>query len=519
MSDTQQLPISIQPVISYPLEAEVGKTYLMEIDIKQTDDFEKWTYEEEEYPIYCRVDTYSYSREDITPLFKIKHIGEPAVVLHRFGGTYGAAKFLLTSAPKKMTGEIRVTLVSSWGVPFKRLRLKNVSITQEGNTNENKIVDYVYISQTVLLVKKLLPYESAEDLNSVLDFISKRHSEGRDTSEEDVTELFHKPKGDDGTFYLLENLQLLEVLVITASGKAPGTVRYDLSPSYLNQYSPKLYPPPDGDEFDERLQQLYSGQRELLDLIRQRNQGSIPFWQIYLFMSAVESGSYSLMRYVSSKMGCSRNQRQQDTSLEDAAPLFFTHPEGGDIATYRRLENLRLLSFLSITEVGTSRETLRYNLSLKYQKYMAYLQLENYLKNRQWKEADEETYRLMIQTVGKEVEQLFDREEIENFPCEDLRIIDQLWLKYSSGHFGFSVQKNIWLECDSPREYGEDWNKFGFRVGWRKGEEWIDYNSFTFDLSAAPKGQLPASGWWARRGESIIRIRVGLFSRAKTCNL
>ncbi len=138
MSSPETFPISIQPVISYPRQAEVRKIYLMEIDIKQTDDFEKWTYDEEEYPIYCRVDTYSYSRKDITPLFKIQPIGEPAVVLHRFGGTYGAAKFLLTAAPKEMRGEIRITLVSSWGVTLKRLPLKNVSVFQEGNINNNK---------------------------------------------------------------------------------------------------------------------------------------------------------------------------------------------------------------------------------------------------------------------------------------------------------------------------------------------------------------------------------------------
>lgn len=33
---------------------------------------------------------------------------------------------------------------------------------------------------------------------------------------------------------------------------------------------------------------------------------SIPLWQIYLFTWAIESGAYSLMRYVSSKVGCSR---------------------------------------------------------------------------------------------------------------------------------------------------------------------------------------------------------------------
>ncbi|NEO05622.1 tetratricopeptide repeat protein [Moorena sp. SIO3I8] len=43
--------------------------------------------------------------------------------------------------------------------------------------------------------------------------------------------------------------------------------------------------------------------------------GSIPFWQIYLFMWAVESQSYSLMRYVSSKVGCSRSP-SKETVLE-----------------------------------------------------------------------------------------------------------------------------------------------------------------------------------------------------------
>ncbi|MGK7929454.1 MAG: SUMF1/EgtB/PvdO family nonheme iron enzyme [Spirulina sp.] len=200
--------------------------------------------------------------------------------------------------------------------------------------NEGAEQDFInYLRKIFNRVKllELLPYESAEDLDSVLEFISKRNLESRDTSEEDVSSLWNKPKGDDGTFYLLENLRLLDVLVMTASGKGAGTVRYDLSPSYLNQNSPRRYPPPDGDEFDERLQQLPPGQRDLLDLIKQRS------------------------------------ELKQDTSLADAA-VRFNHPED----TYRRLENLRLLGFLSITDLGTSRETISYNLSQKYQKYLGF---------------------------------------------------------------------------------------------------------------------------------------------------
>jgi len=123
MSDFQQPPLSVQPVISYPREAQVGKTYLMTIDLEPSGD--EWHYEEEEYPIYCMLET--------SPLFSNKPVGEPAVVLHRFGGSYGAAKFLLTAAQEEMEGEIKVTLVNGWGVPVRVITLDDVKIRQEVN--------------------------------------------------------------------------------------------------------------------------------------------------------------------------------------------------------------------------------------------------------------------------------------------------------------------------------------------------------------------------------------------------
>jgi len=38
--------------------------------------------------------------------------------------------------------------------------------------------------------------------------------------------------------------------------------------------------------------------------------------------------------------------------------------------------------------------------------------------------------------------------DISEIPATDLRTIDQLWVKYSSGKFGFSVQKQIWYEVN-----------------------------------------------------------------------
>ncbi|NJO80608.1 MAG: GUN4 domain-containing protein [Cyanobacteria bacterium RM1_2_2] len=152
-----------------------------------------------------------------------------------------------------------------------------------------------------------------------------------------------------------------------------------------------------------------------------------------------------------------------------------------------------------------------------------YQQLEELLKAQQWREADEETYRLMITTVGKEDGQCFDRGDLENFPCEDLRTIDQLWVKYSNGKWGFSVQKRIWQECGSPIGTDGNWKKFADRVGWRKQGGWVHCLNLTFDLQKSPRGEFPSVClvFWAVSwdGERVGYMLPNLFSRAETCEL
>lgn len=128
---------------------------------------------------------------------------------------------------------------------------------------------------------------------------------------------------------------------------------------------------------------------------------------------------------------------------------------------------------------------------------LRYAKLEEYLKNEQWKEADEETYRLMITTVGKIEGDWFEAEELSNFPCDELQAIDDLWVKYSNGRFGFSVQKQIYVECgvkpDGAYPGDDIWEKFGDRVGWCKEGKWLSYPQLRFDVSfSSPKGNLPA---------------------------
>ncbi|NCR59844.1 MAG: hypothetical protein GPJ01_19725 [Microcystis aeruginosa LL13-06] len=105
--------------------------------------------------------------------------------------------------------------------------------------------------------------------------------------------------------------------------------------------------------------------------------------------------------------------------------------------------------------------------------------------------------------------------DIDNFPCEDLRTIDQLWVKYSGGRFGFSVQAKIYRELGGTRQYNERvWNAFGDRVGWRVNKSWIYYR-VTLDLKA-PLGHLPVTWceWWGGRLEVS-----SLASRLVKCNI
>jgi len=128
---------------------------------------------------------------------------------------------------------------------------------------------------------------------------------------------------------------------------------------------------------------------------------------------------------------------------------------------------------------------------LRSERGIDYTKLRDLLAARKWKEADQETYSVMCQLSGRERSKEITDEDMSNFPCTDLRTIDSLWLKYSTGHFGFNVQKEIFLEIGGRLDGNLDmeaWEKFGDRVGWRVGERWE--MTTAFDLQS-PRGHLP----------------------------
>lgn len=138
-----------------------------------------------------------------------------------------------------------------------------------------------------------------------------------------------------------------------------------------------------------------------------------------------------------------------------------------------------------------------------------YRQLDRLLASGKWKEADEETEEKIGELNWTAIEKFLKRAPasyIDRFSCEDVRTIDQLWVKYSNGRFGFSVQKRIYESVGGTREhdkiYDEKiWDAFADRVGWRVNNTWLDHNDLKFNTKA-PQGYLPSQGWFEILGLS-----------------
>ena len=73
-----------------------------------------------------------------------------------------------------------------------------------------------------------------------------------------------------------------------------------------------------------------------------------------------------------------------------------------------------------------------------------YTKLRDLLAASQWPEADNETGAVMLKISRRVTAGWLREEDITEFPCPDLNTIDCLWMKYSQGRFGFSVQSRIW---------------------------------------------------------------------------
>ncbi len=145
-------------------------------------------------------------------------------------------------------------------------------------------------------------------------------------------------------------------------------------------------------------------------------------------------------------------------------------------------------------------------------------QLETLLESGKWEEANKKTMTI-VRDIYNEINETFipegkhlDSKGFQKFPCDNLNKIDELWKKYSDEKFGFSVQKDIYLNAggnldDSPQGYPdparpearpeeEVSEEFSSTIEW---ENFDNPNIKFNDFDNAPKGHLPY--WYKELGQ------------------
>ena len=130
-----------------------------------------------------------------------------------------------------------------------------------------------------------------------------------------------------------------------------------------------------------------------------------------------------------------------------------------------------------------------------------YTKLRDYLSIKKWKEADQETWALLCQSLSMTVGSQLEISQIDQLPCEDLQIVDRLWMQYSQGRFGFSIQKQIYESVKG------DYVRFCDRINWPTYNSTTASGQFKFSYKSPP-GHLPSRSWvggvhWLRHMDAM----------------
>ena len=116
-----------------------------------------------------------------------------------------------------------------------------------------------------------------------------------------------------------------------------------------------------------------------------------------------------------------------------------------------------------------------------------YSPLQKYLLNESYEDADRFTSSKLRELAGeKAVKRGYVYfSEVDSIPSSDLSTLNKLWIVYSRGKFGFTVQAKI---LDSV---GGRYDKLWPRIGWKKDGIWTRYpKAFNWSIDA-PNGHMP----------------------------
>lgn len=201
-----------------------------------------------------------------------------------------------------------------------------------------------------------------------------------------------------------------------------------------------------------------------------------------------------------------RNQLQGDSlkkQLSAVHELLALGPEGLQVLTTTLVDRKdqpatvldgKIFQVLYATQQDDLRRSLAQHwpqgrLEMPSEQGIDYEPLQDLLIQQEFEEADRLTLAKLCELSGPTAmkRNWVYFTEVEQFSGVDLQTLDRLWLAYSEGKFGFSVQRRLWLSV------GQDWEKLWPRLAWKDDNIWTRYpGGFIWDLSA-PDGHLPLS--------------------------
>lgn len=146
---------------------------------------------------------------------------------------------------------------------------------------------------------------------------------------------------------------------------------------------------------------------------------------------------------------------------------------------------------------------------LSSERQIDYSTLQGLLQSQLWREADRETLKLMLLATDRQAQGWISPEAIASFPCTDLNTINQLWSKYTDGHFSFTAQERIYREVSGSLTDRDKAIAFGTQVKWVQKFAGIypmfkRYEDLEPSLSA-PMGHLPALWYWTLSPGAALR--------------
>ncbi|NEQ48655.1 MAG: protein kinase [Leptolyngbya sp. SIO3F4] len=170
--------------------------------------------------------------------------------------------------------------------------------------------------------------------------------------------------------------------------------------------------------------------------------------------------------------------------------------EGSKIFIQRACFLLAIILFLgvlyrSVNYSSQETELSSGNSSISSIGELRYERLNELLNNGDFIEADKETYTLLLNLANRKRRTGFISSNIKTIPCDALLEIDGLWMQYSDGKFGFSVQSAIWQEVGgNPDEYDENIaDQMGDLVRWRVDGRWNE--AIVSNATMFTRGTLP----------------------------